>query len=352
MIDALIDFLAVATEGSFAQVAKQQGVAVSSITRKIERLEAELGTRLFNRSSRRVQLTDAGEQFLPHARNMLAELAEARDSLASLNSDPRGLLTVTAPATFGRLFVVPAVVSFVDRFPSIEVNLHVGDQYVDLSEQRVDVAIRIGALTDSDLLATRLAPMRLIACASPAYLARHGRPASPDDLPAHNCIDVATGVAPTATWCFKGWNRDQPYKVRGTCGSMTRTACATLPLRAAASFTSRVGWSARISLPGAWSRCFRISLRPIRKGPNAPFMPCGCAGARMRRKRGSLSTICGAALAMFRIGINQYQSNAFAARRSRGRGRRRPLARQSLDRTRSVAVSIWTYNQDQLPEEA
>jgi DNA-binding transcriptional LysR family regulator len=215
MIDALVDFLAVATEGSFAQVAKQQGVAVSSVTRKIERLEAELGTRLFNRSSRRVQLTDAGEQFLPHARNMLAELAEARDSLASLNSDPRELLTVTARATFGRLFVVPAVVSFVDRFPSIEVNLHVGDQYVDLSEQRVDVAIRIGALPDSDLLATRLAPMRLIACASPAYLARHGRPASPDDLPAHNCIDVATGVAPTATWCFKGWNRDQPYKVRG-----------------------------------------------------------------------------------------------------------------------------------------
>lgn len=215
MIDALTDFMAVAAGGSFSQVAKERGVAVSSVTRKIERLEADLGMRLFNRSSRRVVLTDAGEQFLPRARNILAEIAEARESLASLNADPRGLLTVTAPATFGRLFVAPAIVSFLDRFPMIEVDLHLGDQYVDLAEHRVDVAIRIGALPDSELLSTRLAPMRLVACASPAYLARHGRPANPDELLKHNCIDVATGVPPAATWCFEGWNRNQPYKVRG-----------------------------------------------------------------------------------------------------------------------------------------
>ena len=215
MMDSLTDFIAVAAAGGFSQVAKEQGVAVSSVTRKIERLEAELGTRLFSRTSRRVVLTDAGAQFLPRARNILAELAEARESLASLNADPRGLLTITAPATFGRLYVAPAVVSFLDRHPLIEVNLHVGDQYVDLAEQRVDVAIRIGALPDSDLVSTRLAPMRLIACASPAYLARHGRPADPDALLLHNCIDVATGAAPASTWCFEGWNRNQPYKVRG-----------------------------------------------------------------------------------------------------------------------------------------
>ncbi len=231
MIDALTDFIAVAGARGFSQVAKEQGVAVSSVTRKIERLEAELGTRLFDRTSRRVVLTDAGEQFLPRARNILAELAEARDSLASLNADPRGLLTVTAPTTFGRLFVAPAIVSFLDRYPLIEVNLHVGDQYVDLAEQRVDVAIRIGALPDSELVSTRLAPMRLIACASPAYLARHGHPADPAALLAHNCIDVATGVAPASTWCFEGWNRNQPYKVRGNIrvddkGSMRDVALA------------------------------------------------------------------------------------------------------------------------------
>ncbi len=215
MIDALTDFLAVATAGSFSQVAKAQGVAVSSVTRKIERLEAEVGAQLFNRGPRRVLLTDAGEQFLPRAHNILAELAEARQSLASLNADPRGVMTVTAPATFGRLHVAPAVVGFLERYPLMEVELHVSDDYVDLAQRRVDVAIRIGALPDSDLLTTRLAPMNLVACASPAYLARRGRPATPDELPAHECIDVATGTAPAATWCFEGWNRDAPYAVRG-----------------------------------------------------------------------------------------------------------------------------------------
>ena len=216
MIDALHDFLAVAAAGSFSQVAKAQGVAVSSVTRKIERLEADVGALLFNRGSRRVVLTDAGDQFLPRAQNILAELAEARDSLASLNADPRGVMTVTAPATFGRLHVVPAIAAFLERYPLMEVDLQVSDDFVDLAERRVDVAIRIGALPDSDLLATRLAPMRLVTCASPAYLARRGHPATPDDLPAHNCIDVATGVAPASTWCFQGWNHERPYAVRGT----------------------------------------------------------------------------------------------------------------------------------------
>lgn len=215
MIDSLNDFLAVAAAGSFSRVAKAQGVAVSSVTRKIDGLEHELGTRLFHRSSRRVLLTDAGEQFVPRARNILSELAEAKESLASLHADPRGVMTVTAPATFGRLFVAPAVVSFLEKYPLMEVDLHVSDRYVDLAEQRVDVAIRIGALPDSDLITTRLSPMRLVACASPAYLARRGRPATPDDLPAHHCIDVATGSAPASTWCFEGWNRNAPYAVRG-----------------------------------------------------------------------------------------------------------------------------------------
>ena len=127
MIDALNDFLAVAAAGSFSQVAKTQAVAVSSVTRKIDWLEAEVGTRLFLRSPRRVSLTDAGEQFMPRARNILAELAEAKESLAALNADPRGLMTITAPATFGRLIVAPAIASFLARYPLMEVELHVSD---------------------------------------------------------------------------------------------------------------------------------------------------------------------------------------------------------------------------------
>jgi len=215
MIDALTCFLEVAASGSFSQVARTRAVAVSSVTRRIDWLEAEIGARLFSRSSRRVMLTDAGERFVPRARNILAELAEAKDTLAELHADPRGRMSVTAPATFGRLVVAPAVASFLARYPLMEVDLHVSDDYVDLAAQRVDVAVRIGVLADSDLLSTRLAPMRLVACASPAYLARRGRPATPEELLQHDCIDGATGAPPIGTWRFAGVNRGAPLRVRG-----------------------------------------------------------------------------------------------------------------------------------------
>jgi DNA-binding transcriptional LysR family regulator len=215
MIDALNSFIAVAGSNSFSQVAKQQAVAVSSVTRKIDWLEAEIGSRLFHRSSRRVLLTDAGEQFLPRARHILAELAQAKEALASINADPRGLMTVTAPTIFGRRHLAPAVASFLARYPMIEVDLHVSDTLVDLAEQRVDVAIRIGVLPDSDLLATRLATLHPLVCASPVYLERHGRPARPEDLLAHNCITVATPAAAGPAWRFAGVNRGVALPVRG-----------------------------------------------------------------------------------------------------------------------------------------
>jgi DNA-binding transcriptional LysR family regulator len=215
MLDTLDLFVAVAAAGNFSQVAKERAIAVSSVTRRIDALEAELGARLFNRSPRRVLLTDAGEKFLPRARALLADLAEARDALAALDAEPRGRIVVAAPATFGRIAVVPAVASFLERWPSMEVELHLSDEYLDLAAQRVDVAVRIGALEASELVATRLAPMRLVACASPAYLARHGRPRRPEDLLRHECIDVATGVPPHQMWCFDGSNRGKPLPVRG-----------------------------------------------------------------------------------------------------------------------------------------
>jgi DNA-binding transcriptional LysR family regulator len=215
MIDALNSFLAVASSNSFSQVAKAQAVAVSSVTRRIDWLEAEIGARLFHRSSRRVMLTDAGEQFLPRARNILAEMAQAKDALASINADPRGLMTVTAPTIFGRRHLAPAVASFLERYPMIEVDLHVSDTLVDLAEQRVDVAIRIGVLADSDLVATRLATLRPLVCASPAYLARHGRPATPQDLLGHDCITVATPALAGPAWRFAGIQRGAALPVHG-----------------------------------------------------------------------------------------------------------------------------------------
>jgi len=215
MIDALNTFLAVASSNSFSQVAKAQAVAVSSVTRKIDWLEAEVGARLFHRSSRRVMLTDAGEQFLPRARNILAEIAQAKDALASIDADPRGLMTVTSPTIFGRRHLAPAVASFLERYPMIEVDLHVSDTLVDLAEQRVDVAIRIGVLADSDLIATRLATLRPLVCASPAYIARHGQPATPEELVNHDCISVATPALAGPAWRFAGIHRGAALPVRG-----------------------------------------------------------------------------------------------------------------------------------------
>jgi DNA-binding transcriptional LysR family regulator len=203
MIDALHSFLAVATAGSFSRVAKAQAVAVSSVTRKIDWLEAEIGVRLFHRSPRRVALTDAGVQFVQRARNILAELVEAKEAVTAVDAaEPRGLLTVTAPSVFGRRHVAPAVASFLKRHPLLEIDLHASDHVIDLAEQRIDVAIRIGVLPDSDLIATPLAPLRLLACASPDYIARHGRPASIDQLAHHNCLQYRLRGRTYDRWSF------------------------------------------------------------------------------------------------------------------------------------------------------
>ena len=216
MIDALQCFLAVVEYGNLSGAARTLQLAVSSVSRKIDWLEADLGTKLFHRSSRAVLLTDAGEQFAGHARAILAELAEARNAVGMLDTEPRGLLTVTAPAGFGRRHVAAAVADFLQRYPQIELELSANDEIVDLAARRVDVAVRIGVLPDSDLLATFLAHQRRYVCASPDYLRRHGRPQTPADLLDHNCLTLAYRVTPLALWCFKGVNRNQPLAVRGS----------------------------------------------------------------------------------------------------------------------------------------
>lgn len=202
MLDSIRMFLEVAATGNLSKVARERGVAVSSISRKIDSLERELGFKLFNRTSRVVLLTDSGDQFLPRAKNIVAELDEAKDAIASLSEEPRGLITVTAPSSFGHCHVAKAIDSFLRRYPLMEVELHLSNQVVDLAHQRFDVAIRIGILANSDLVATQLAPFRRVACASPRYIAAHGEPSTPEDLLAHNCLTLATKPYPAGWWCF------------------------------------------------------------------------------------------------------------------------------------------------------
>ncbi len=215
MLDAIRIFLAVVNTGSLSRVAKDERIAVSSVSRKIDSLEAELGFKLFRRSSRLVMLTDSGEQFLPRAKNILIEMDEAKNAMSALNADPQGLLTITAPASFGRLHVAPAVMTFLKQYPLMEIELQVSDAIIDLAAQRIDVAIRIGTLPDSDLVATRLAPFKRLVCASPDYIQQHGRPATPQELLQHNCLSAdATRTVP-GLWCFIGVNQSMPLPVRG-----------------------------------------------------------------------------------------------------------------------------------------
>ncbi|MCU6497387.1 LysR family transcriptional regulator [Rugamonas sp. A1-17] len=215
MIEGLKCLLAVVEHGSLSRAAAELKMAVSSVSRKLDALEAEVGSRLLLRSSRQMLLTDAGERFLPRARNILAELAEGKAAVQELDSEPRGLLTVTAPAAFGRLHVAPAIADFLQHCPLLEVELHVSDDIVDLSARRVDVAVRAGVLPDSGLVATRLAVQNRVVSASPAYLERHGWPKTPMDLLNHQCLTVTGRTAPRGWWRFEGVNQNQPLAVKG-----------------------------------------------------------------------------------------------------------------------------------------
>lgn len=215
MIDGLQCLVAVVETGSLSRAAAQLEIAISSVSRKLDALEAELGARLLLRSSRQVILTDAGERFLPRARNILAELEDGKAAVQELDSEPRGLLTVTAPAAFGRLHVAPAIAMFLQRHPMLEVELHVSDDVVDLSAHRVDVAVRAGVLPASDLVATWLAGLTRVVSASPAYLEKHGWPEKPEDLLHHQCLTVSGRSAPRGWWRFEGVNQNQPLAVKG-----------------------------------------------------------------------------------------------------------------------------------------
>lgn len=213
MLDNIQAFLDVHKAGTFSAAAKLHNVAVSSVSRQVDALEQSLGVALFQRSSRRLLLTDAGEQFLPRAQLIVSEMVDAKAALLDAQAEPRGLLSVTATSVFWRMHIAPTVASFMRQYPLIELDLQLSDHWVDLAAQRADVAIRIGTLPDSDLLATRLAPMLRVACASPAYIREHGRPARPEDLLHHRCLCLPT--APTGLWTFPGVNQGKPLAVQG-----------------------------------------------------------------------------------------------------------------------------------------
>jgi DNA-binding transcriptional LysR family regulator len=181
-------FLAVARLGSFSEAGRQLDLAPSSISRQISQLEDSLGVRLFTRTTRSLTLTGAGEMWAERAARILLELEEAREAVRDFDAAPKGVVRVSAPIAFGRLHAAPAIIDFLQSYPDISVEYGLTDRNVDLIEEGMDVALRIGRLPDSSLIARRLAPMARVICASPRYLERRGVPTSPADLANHDCL--------------------------------------------------------------------------------------------------------------------------------------------------------------------
>ena len=186
-------FVRIVDAGSFAAGAEQLGLSRALASRAILDLETRLGTRLLNRTTRRLSLTEAGAAFYRRAQRITADVVEAEEEATALHARPRGLLRVNAPMSFGVLHVAPAMAGYLERYPEVSVDLTLNDRVVDLLEDGTDLAIRIGRLADSSLIARRLAPCRILLCAAPSYLATHGTPAHPSDLIRHRCIAYAYG---------------------------------------------------------------------------------------------------------------------------------------------------------------
>jgi DNA-binding transcriptional LysR family regulator len=181
-------FCAVVEAESFTGAAARLEMARSMVTKHVGALEEHLGARLLNRTTRRVSRTEAGHAYYERCRELLAELEEMDAAVHRLDERPRGLLKVSAPVSFGVRHLAPAVAGFMALHPELRIDLQVNDRVVDLLEEGFDLAIRIGRLADSSLVARPLATTRMLLCASPAYLERHGAPAAPADLAQHRCL--------------------------------------------------------------------------------------------------------------------------------------------------------------------
>jgi len=206
-------FVAVADKASFSAAARDLGMSRNMASRHVMALEEHLSARLINRTTRRVSLTSLGAAYYERARQILAELAAA-DREASLQSlTPRGVLRINAPVAFGIRHVAPTLKAYMQRFAEVEVELTLNDRYVDLVEEGYDLAIRIGRLADSRLIARRLGEIGTSLCASPAYLAARGTPRHPRDLVDHDCLGYAY-AAHRDVWHFAGPEGDIAVKVR------------------------------------------------------------------------------------------------------------------------------------------
>ncbi|WP_213876858.1 LysR family transcriptional regulator [Pseudomonas sp. dw_358] len=208
--EGIDEFVAVAESNQFTAAAERLGVSSSHISRQVARLEERLQTRLLYRSTRRVTLTEAGQTFLHHCQRLQDSREEALRAISDLGGEPKGLLRMTCAVAYGERFIVPLVTRFMTLYPQLRVDIELSNRPLDLLHEGMDLAIRLGRLQESRLVAARLAPRRLYLCASPAYLERYGRPHSLSELARHNCL-----VGSSDLWQLVQDGRDATHRVQG-----------------------------------------------------------------------------------------------------------------------------------------
>jgi len=194
-------FAKVVAAGSLSAAARELGLSPALISRRLAGLEARLGVRLVNRTTRSLRLTDEGASYYDTCTRVLAEIDEADAAVSAGRVEPQGALKVAMPASFGHQHLAPLIPEFASRYPKVQMALSLSDRNVNVIEEGFDLAIRIAHLEDSSLAARRLAPNRRVVCASPAYLERHGTPRTPQDLARHNCLTANDFVT---NWDYKG----------------------------------------------------------------------------------------------------------------------------------------------------
>ncbi|HKY35533.1 MAG TPA: LysR family transcriptional regulator [Polyangiaceae bacterium] len=208
-------FVAVAEEEGFAPAARHLGVSPPVVTRAVAALEARLGVRLLERTTRKVRLTEAGARYLGDCKRLLGEIEDAEAAVSGEHKSSRGLLSITASVMFGRMFVAPILVEFLAKYPQVTARALLVDQLVDLIDERMDVAVRIAKLDDSTLTSARVGAVRRVTCAAPQYLKAHGMPKTPRELGEHRCFVFSTERSAPA-WAFERRGHTLSFRPRAT----------------------------------------------------------------------------------------------------------------------------------------
>jgi DNA-binding transcriptional LysR family regulator len=207
-------FVEVARAAGFTAAASRLGLSRAQVSKSVMQLEKHLGTRLFNRTTRRISLTDVGNAYLERCIDILQDIDETEAIAARQTHEPRGRLTLSAPTSFGILHLQQALPAYLRQHPEVQISLNLADRFIDVVDEGFDLVIRIAELEDSTLIARRLAPCQRLLCAAPAYLEQHGIPQVPQDLALHHCLVYSNELKPD-TWRLQGPNGLESVRVNG-----------------------------------------------------------------------------------------------------------------------------------------